>query len=84
MATGNQQDDGNDDITFNVRVAKQMTVPDEIMLTGPNDRPPSPLPQMDAPRMVVPDDITFMDTLGGKNESIGGVLRKADHERSAQ
>lgn len=82
MATGNHPDDGNDEITFNVTVAKQMTVPDEIMLTGPIDSP-SAEPQMDTPRMVVPDDITFMDTLGGKNESIGGVLRKADNERLA-
>lgn len=74
-------DDGNDEITFNVHVAKQMTVPDEITLTGPIDRPPSAEPQMETSRMVVPDNITLMDTLGGKNDSIGGVLRKADHER---
>ena len=83
MATGNHPNDGNDEINFNVHVAKQMTVPDEIMLTGPIGRPPSADPQMDPPRMVVPDDITFMDTLGGKNDSIGGVLRKTDHERLA-
>ena len=83
MATGDQPSDGNDEITFNVHVAKQMTVPDEIMLTGPIGRPPSADPQTDPPRMVVPDDITFMDTLGGKNDSIVGISRKADHERLA-
>lgn len=83
MATGSHPDDGNDDITFNVRVAKQMTVPDEITLTGPIDRPYGDEPQMETPRMVVPDDITYMDTLGGgKNDSLGsGVLRKTDRER---
>ena len=81
MATGNHPNDGNDEMTFNVHVAKQMTVPDEIMLTGPIGRPPSSEGQMDPPRMVVPDDITFMDTLGGKNDSIGGVLRKSEQER---
>ena len=78
MATGNHPDDGNDEISFNVHVAKQMTVPDEIMLTGPIGRPPSDEPQMESPRrMVVPDDITFTDTLGKTDSSI----RKADHER---
>ena len=83
MATGNHPSDGNDEITFNVHVAKQMTVPDEIMLTGPMT--PTAEPQMaasmDTPRMVVPDDITYMDTMGDKNDSIGGVSRKADPER---
>ena len=81
MASGNHPDDGNDELTFNVHVVKQMTVPDEIMLTGPIDRPASAEPQMDTPRMVVPDDITFVDTLGGKNDSFGGVSRKTDRER---
>ena len=85
MATGNHPSDGNDEMTFNVHVAKQMTVPDEIMLTGPIGRPSSSespsASQMDPPRMIIPDDITFMDTLGGKNDLIGGVLRKAEQER---
>ena len=83
MATGSHPDDVNDEITFNVRVAKQMTVPDEITLTGPMDRPYSDEPQTESPRMVVPDDIMYMDTLGGgKTDSLGsGVLRKPDHER---
>ena len=82
MATRNHPDDGNDEISFNVNVAKQMTVPDEIMLTGPIGGPPSTEPQMDSPRMVVPDDITFMDTLGGRNDSTSEVLRKSNVERS--
>ena len=68
MAAGNNGNFG-DEIKFNVDVAKQMTVPDEIKLTGPSDSLEEHQSQSFTSQMVVPDDITFTTTLRGKDDS---------------
>ena len=68
MAAGNNGNFG-DDIKFNVDVAKQMTVPDEIKLTGPSGDHEEHQSLSFTTQMVVPDDITFTTTLRSKDDS---------------
>ena len=80
MAAGNNGNFG-DEIKFNVDVAKQMTVPDEIKLTGPTDSLEGHQSQSFTSQMVVPDDITFTTTLRAKDDSHRETVESSNNDR---
>jgi len=80
MAAGNNSNFG-DEIKFNVDVAKQMTVPDEIKLTGPTDSLEGHQSQSFTSQMVVPDDITFTTSLRSRDNSHRETVKSSSDER---